>query len=202
MNTFDLIQARLLLPYEVQEISDDTMWVTDGLNEEAKRWFQIPKLNENMAERYSALSNDMLALYPRSQWPVLIQAPTGRGKNWFTIRCLANYARSKGCRILLLTNRSALTKQQRLEAAIEFNFPDYGQDVYDRCCIWGNVDIINYHNVIDYLFDPNNLTKNLVALVVFDEAHFFCSDSPYNSETSNILQQVIKFYPRCMHIYR
>lgn len=79
--------------------------------------------------------------------------------------------------------------------------PDYSQDVYDKCFIWGNMDIINYHNAIQYIFDPNIMTKYQVSLVVFDEAHFFCSDSPYNSETSNILQQVIKFFSHCKRVY-
>lgn len=201
MNAFDLIQARALLHYEYKNIEDDSGWVTDWLEGDAMEWCRIPNPNAGIAKRYFNLNDEMLSLYPRSQWPVLIQAPTGRGKNWFTINCLAKYAGIQGRRVLLLTNRSALTKQQRLEAAAEFDFPDYGQDVYDGCCIWSNMDIINYHNALEYIFDPNNLTKYQVSLVVFDEAHFFCSDSPYNSETSNILQQLIKYFSNCKRVY-
>lgn len=40
----------------------------------------------------------------------------------------------------------------------------------------------------------------LISIVVFDEVHFFCSDSPFNSETSSILQQLIKAFPDCKRI--
>lgn len=83
MNTFDLIQARMLLQYEDPITYDDKVWVTDGLKNEAMGWFQMRKTNANMLERHSTLNDNMFAMYPKSQWPVLIQAPTGRGKNWF-----------------------------------------------------------------------------------------------------------------------
>ena len=47
--------------------------------------------------------------------PVFISAPTGAGKNWFVKNTLREKAREKGKTIVLFSNRSALSLQQKRE---------------------------------------------------------------------------------------
>ena len=63
------------------------------------------------------------------------------------------------------------------------------------------MDIISYHQAISYIAGSNNWTIPCVKAVVFDEAHFFLADSSFNSDTSFILQQLIKRFYYCKRIY-
>lgn len=200
MTALELIHAGYIMNYS-QPIVKDAKWVADGLRNEVIEWFGGKNPDKGFGDWAVHVINLPTTLYPSYKWPVLINAPTGRGKNWFTINVLSAYARNQGLRVLILTNRDALTLQQRYTAAGEMGFPPYCEAVYENCCIWGNLDIINYQSAIRYIKDTNIVTKNHIGVVVFDEAHFFTSDSSFNSDTSYILQQIIKRFYHCKRIY-
>lgn len=137
----------------------------------------------------------------RFQAPILIQAPTGAGKSTFILEELAEIANKHNMRILLLTNRTGLCLQQRIESNRNQGGPEYGTYVYTRKPISANLDIITYQEAISYIKHDWYDTVDKVGIVVCDEAHFFCSDATFNSQTSDILRTIIsKFFPK-LRIY-
>lgn len=127
--------------------------------------------------------------------PVLISAPTGSGKSTFVLENLAKIVAGFGGRILLLTNRSGLCLQQRTIGNRLSPMPIMGTNSLRNYPIWNNVDIITYQEAMSYINHDCYGTIGYVYAVVCDEAHFFCSDSTYNSHTSEILELLIsKFF--------
>lgn len=127
--------------------------------------------------------------------PVLISAPTGSGKSTFVLENLAKIVAGFGGRILLLTNRSGLCLQQRTIGNRLSLMPIMGTNSLRNYPIWNNVDIITYQEAMSYINHDCYGTIGYVYAVVCDEAHFFCSDSTYNSHTSEILELLIsKFF--------
>lgn len=200
--TFDWIKTKTGLP--IQPILKPDKWVSDGLQNELREWFWPPQFYQtDLGVRFNYVNYNQVPRYnpPPYPNPVLIHAPTGSGKNYFVVNSLSDVVNTVGGRVLILTNRTALTLQQRIEADRKNGFPCYSQKVYEDCYLSGNMDIISYHQAISYIADPNNWTIPCVKAVVFDEAHFFLADSSFNSDTSFILQQLIKRFYYCKRIY-
>lgn len=200
--TFDWIKTKTGLP--IYPILKPDRWVSDGLKDELREWCWPPQFYQaDLGTRFNYANYNQVARYslPECPWPVFIHAPTGSGKNYFVVNSLSDAVGTVGGRVLILTNRTALTLQQRMEADKKNGFPSYSQKVYENCYLSGNMDIISYHQAISYITNPSNWTIRYVKAVVFDEAHFFLADSLFNSDTSFILQQLIKRFYGCKRIY-
>ena len=135
------------------------------------------------------------------QAPILIQAPTGAGKSTFILEDLAGIANKHNMRIILLTNRTGLCLQQRIESNRNQGGPEYGTYVYTRKPISANLDIITYQEAISYIKHDWYDTVDKIGIVVCDEAHFFCSDAMFNSQTSDILRTIISKFFSKLRIY-
>lgn len=204
MKVFNKIKEKAGLRVDEIELGGEG-WLSERLGERISEWYRngVARGNkEKLArENYFVIQRSTLSPIPPEKCPVLIQAPTGSGKNQFVLKTLLPIVEKQGGRVLLLTNRIALTLQQRREADKENGFPPYSQKVYEQCYISGNLDIIDYQEALKYLDDPQNNTINIVNTVVFDEVHYFLDDAPFNSSTSAALQRLIKRFFMCKRIY-
>ncbi len=138
------------------------------------------------------------------QWnywdPVLIEAPTGYGKNTFVVGKLADYARESGQFVLLISNRVALSQQQKQNLYKKFGGNDslpIARD--DLACVhqFSNILLYSYQEVMSHL---NDLPQS-IGYVVFDEAHFFLSDGRFNSRTYRIFATLANFSKWKTRIY-
>lgn len=130
--------------------------------------------------------------------PILINAPTGSGKTTFILHDLAKKAAEKGLYVLFLSNRSALALQQRYALMKENNIPLVGADILSNISLFNNVFLLTYQSVLYHL---ENLSQYPIGIVVFDEAHFFCSDSIFNAQTEQILTRLLDKFWNCQRIY-
>lgn len=152
--------------------------VPDGLGDEFKEW--------------------------RSQSPVLISAQTGAGKNYFIMNRLIPYANSIGQPVFLFTNRIALNIQQKHDVLHTLRYPDiFSNRELEQINSFGSNYILNYQSAsgINQQFSP--LLSGLFShgFAVFDEAHFFLSDSLFNADTEQILQNLIFALSQYVRIY-
>ena len=117
---------------------------------------------------------------------VIIDCPTGSGKSYFIFETLLDYAKSNHKRILYLVNRKVLRAQLDEQYISGSNALDrfhkkYG-DIY--------LDIRVYIQIYTYQYIESLLLKNIFPFngnefdyIVYDECHYFHSDSNFNSNT-------------------
>lgn len=132
---------------------------------------------------------------------IFINAPTGSGKSSFILKDLANYAKKaeNGPKyILILSNRLALNIQQKnILANQHINFT-IGSKMLKNLAYFDNILLFTYQGILSQLpsLDPRQISH-----IVFDEAHFFCSDAVFNAYTGSILTALLFQFPLCCHIY-
>lgn len=131
--------------------------------------------------------------------PVIIDAPTGSGKNTFILDVLAPYASSEGKFVLLLCNRSALGQQQKRKLWGRQSKRPIASSDLDRKYCFGNILIFSYQRILTNISDL--LAQFNIGYVVFDEAHFFLSDARFNSDTDLILASLIGSFCGAARIY-
>lgn len=136
-------------------------------------------------------------------YPVLINAPTGAGKSTFVFNTLADFARSKNRYILVLSNRLALNMQQKVQLSKKFGIPDMGTRMLEDYHIFGNIVLSTYQNILPIMHGQTIIPDeaNGPMFIVFDEAHFFCSDATFNPWTETILRTLMQRYPSSTRIY-
>ena len=148
-------------------------YVTDAIGEDYKNW---------------------------SIWnPALIEAPTGSGKNTFVVNTLADYAASMNKCVLLLSNRTAISLQQRKALWKKYygNYPISSEDLRRMHTI-GNILLYSYQEVCSY---EQELSNYLIHYVVMDEAHFFFADARFNAETEKIFRWLVSGFRNVIRIY-
>jgi superfamily II DNA or RNA helicase len=107
---------------------------------------------------------------------ILINAPTGGGKNWFISKHLVAHCRVFGKKILLFSNRNPLKEQNQRE--IDKN---------------GDNDIIttvNYQKLEDELLRKHEI--NHYDYIVGDECHYFFHDAMFNRTTDLTLKWLLE----------
>lgn len=170
------IEAGQVLP--IKEVQKGSGWVSDELKEVVRDW----DCNR-----------------PGLKPPVLINAPTGRGKNTFVQNVLAEHAAKQGRYVLLLTNRYTLNLQQKQSFSSSSNHPPFGTAMIENVKVFGHIICFLYHEVLGSL--DWIISKYPIGFVVFDEAHFFCSDAVFNVDTYAIFQKLLWTFPRVKRIY-
>ena len=154
--------------------------------------------------------------------PIFISAQTGMGKNHFIQHYLIrhlnseNIANNKHKKILLLSNRVALTRQtkqqlaQNLKDIVGDAYPLKNMDYYTEEGIdklyfdFGIIHVCSYHQLyhrLNHKKTRENLQKQLFRYVIFDECHFFTSDSTFNRNTQYILKHSIETFQKAIRIY-
>lgn len=132
--------------------------------------------------------------------PIFISAQTGAGKNTFVYSKLMtsdfDVAKDK---ILLLSNRVALSRQSKYYAAHwvqeELHNPSYVKqlDSYtatgidQHCHDFGPIHIYTYQQ----LYKNPDVSLKDYKYIVCDECHFFTSDSRFNEYTDKMLKKIV-----------
>lgn len=151
-----------------------------------------------------------------SETPVFISAQTGKGKNYFIqhslIRMVHNDNKKsiyKNDKILLLSNRVALNRQEKISLADSLkdlgyaepskaidDFSDKGID--KRLIDLGIVTVCSYHQ-----FHNNfcGIQDRDFKYIICDECHFFTADSTFNRHTAEILNMIVKNFSDAIRIY-
>lgn len=172
------ISAGYLMPYETVEMTE--RWVSDGLKEELEAW------------DYSK---------PGLLGPVLINAPTGRGKSTFIMNDLAQRVKSFGKYVLLLSNRSVLELQQKYFLSRQPGGLAWSGATLPGLNMIDNVFVFTYQSVLGFLERIQQGFPYPIGAVVLDEAHFFCSDATFNADTERILNSILSHCWNCQRIY-
>jgi len=164
---------------------------------------------KNSKEKYVAagMGEEHMSWEPSN--PVLMTAQTGGGKNTYFEETILPYTKTKNVKVVIISNRIANNRQSKRRLAkimgwhknLEKLTPAGLDDVQSI----GNVMILSYQKLC-YIFENYDLLEIIkffgkIGIVVFDEAHFFVSDSLFNSRTEYILQNCIKFFSKAIRIY-
>jgi len=165
-----------------------------------------PKIIEKSDRRVSdGLENDFRTWHHQN--PVLISAQTGTGKNYFIMERLIPFALETGQQVIIFSNRSALSVQQKKALLHKMQLPDiYTNEQLEQMETFGAVSIVNYQSALNFLFPYNNGLSPYVnsfnrGYVIFDEAHFFLSDALFNADTGNVFQQLLNVFSGYVRIY-
>lgn len=167
-----------IMPYETTNVN--ARWISDGLKKELETW------------DYSK---------PGVLGPVLINAPTGSGKSTFVMNDLASRVNQYGKYVLLLSNRSALELQQKYLLTRRTNGAAWSGQTLAGLTQFGNVLVFTYQSVCSAL-TSGALAQNFpIGAVVFDEVHFFASDSTFNPRTEYIYKTILECCHSSQRIY-
>ena len=137
--------------------------------------------------------------------PVLVSAQTGQGKNHFIMKSLIPYACQTNQHVVLLSNRVALSAQQKVELLHTLKMPRgvYSDDELIKKEEFGPVTVWSYQAVLQRL---PKLLRHADAFpphgyLILDEAHFFLSDAPFNPETEAIFKSLLRAFRFYKRIY-
>ena len=136
--------------------------------------------------------------------PVIISAQTGKGKNYWVFndllpQLLARYG-VENDEILLLSNRIAASRQSKIQVADllksyigDNEYERKIQDIYscrgidEMCFDFGVITICTYHQMLQRQL----LRRKKFRYIICDECHFFTSDAMFNTDTNNMLQEIV-----------
>ena len=163
--------------------------------------------------------SDFLTIDEICDWdtktPVFISAQTGKGKNYFIqhslIRMVHNDNKKtpfKNDRILLLSNRVALNRQEKISLADSLRDLGYGEPsetikelsnkgIDKRLIDLGIVTVCSYHQ----FYNSPELQQRQFKYVICDECHFFTADSTFNPYTAEILKIIVKNFKNSIRLY-
>lgn len=137
--------------------------------------------------------------------PVLLDLPTGAGKTSLIYDAVIPAVMAQGKNLLLVSNRIALSLQQKQKILSLTDNPrlrllnDEGIRQEED---FGAVRIITYHRLPALVHDRAAIPWLAnVAVVVFDEAHYFTADALFNSGTDYHLQLACERFCHAVRIY-
>lgn len=145
----------------------------------------------------------------KNENPVLISSPTGSGKNYYIEEVLVPFSMETGKDILIVSNRIAVNRQLKRRIAKKSKkekiLDRLTPEGLDSLQVIGNVRFLSYQQYGEMLdkksfFELESMFKG-IGIVVFDEAHFFVSDSLFNSRTEYILDYCIRLFCNAIRIY-
>lgn len=137
--------------------------------------------------------------------PVLLDLPTGSGKTTFVYQVLLSEAMARGKNLLLVSNRIALSSQQKLAIMEVLDDPrkklltEEGVRLTED---FGCVRVITYHRLPALLHDQS--AKDWIAnlcYVVLDECHFFAADAVFNERADYYLRLVCEKFCHAVRVY-
>lgn len=146
--------------------------------------------------------------------PVIISAQTGSGKNYFVENVLLPYAYNKNAKILYLSNRVALNRQEKfnlircigkyISKSNEKKFNDdlkqLSEDGLDKLYDFGCIDVLSYQSLLPKI-RANEIKPEDFKYVVIDEAHFFVADAKFNEYTDKILEKILSAFQTAIKIF-
>lgn len=137
--------------------------------------------------------------------PVQIDAPTGRGKTSFVYEVLIPRAIERGKNVLLISNRVAVSVQQKIKIMELLGSPLIGcltNKGIQQQESFGMVRVITYHRLPALLKEERNKQwiENLIY-VVADEVHFFAADSSFNENCDYYLKLITSKFQHAIRVY-
>ncbi len=137
--------------------------------------------------------------------PVLIHAPPGRGKTTFANEVAVRRAIQGGKTALIISNRVAVSTQQKLkimeliQSPLRGRLTDEGIRKTER---FGPVSVITYHRLPAFLRDPENekWIRN-IGVVIADEIHILSADSKFNNMTECYVNLLTRRFQHAVRIY-
>lgn len=115
---------------------------------------------------------------------IYIEAGVGVGKSFFVKNDLYNYAKEHNQQILFLIHRTKCVEQFTHELKRDGKLDHIEVKTYQK--VGSNLSIDNWENIL--LID-----KSYFHWIVCDEAHYFCSDSEFNSGTTADLNFILNY---------
>lgn len=137
----------------------------------------------------------------------LIHAPTGFGKTHFIIHEVLPKVIQTGGKMLLVSNRVAVSFQQKLDI-LKAVYGDQNSLTINKLladtsdCDFGPVRVLTLQS-LDALLNSKkgqNIAKAISVLVV-DEAHYFTSDISFNPNTTRLLDRLPQLFNHATRIY-
>ena len=152
---------------------------------------------------YEALASEVEYWEPRN--PVLINAPTGMGKTTFVYKKLIPMVLESGKNLLLISNRLALSAQQKNNIMDILHHPYCGgvsPSVLRQMENFGQVRVLTYHRLPELIrnTENNGWIENL-GFVVADEIHFLAADSSFNERCDYYLKILTTKFKHAIRIY-
>lgn len=164
-------------------------------------FYQTKKITSNYVS--DGLENEIDSWSP--PYPVLIDAPTGLGKNTFILKECIPRAYQAGKNILIISNRVALSSQQKIIILKSINSIELERLTPKGICEqedFGNIKIITYHRLKTFFSDEeNDKWRRNLQYVILDEAHFFVADSLFNEWCGYYLDQIVRKFSNAIRIY-
>ncbi len=144
-----------------------------------------------------------------SETSVFIAADTGLGKNTFVEKFLIPKVWESREKILLLSNRVALGRQEKRRLARIFNMEevlnDYTDKGLDKLIKFGCLTAVSYQQLGAWINEKSaelkNVTQNFFDYIVVDEVHFFLADCSFNPLTDKILSFIVNNFQDSVRIY-
>ncbi|MFL0250127.1 DEAD/DEAH box helicase family protein [Clostridium neuense] len=145
-------------------------------------------------------------LYWKSQNPVLISAQTGMGKNTFIETIIIKHCVENNKKILIISNRTANNRQQKKRVSsivgCEYILENFTPKGLDELETFKNVRIVTYQKLEKYLYNYCESKKlEKFDFVVFDECHYFESDSLFNNGTGKTLYKSLSVFKNSIRIF-
>ena len=137
----------------------------------------------------------------------LIQAPTGFGKTHFVIHEVLPKVIQTGGKMLLVSNRVAVSFQQKLDILKAVHGDQDSLPVNQLLagtsdCDFGPVRVLTLQS-LDALLNSKkgqDIAKEISVLVV-DEVHYFTSDISFNPNTTRLLDKLPQLFNNATRIY-
>ena len=149
------------------------------------------------------MAQNQISLSPSE--PTLIQAQTGMGKSHFVIHRLLPVVAAQGHRMLIVSNRLAISIQQKREILAVLNDPRDGyltdagiQNEQD----FGPAKVMTLQALAAFLRTPDGKEYcQSVNVLVVDEAHFFTADVLFNLDSGWLLRKIPEVFKRAARLY-
>lgn len=137
--------------------------------------------------------------------PILIHAPPGMGKTTFANEAAVQRAVQCGKNALIISNRVAVSTQQKLKIMELIQSPLHGMltdEGIRKTERFGPVSVITYHRLSAFLKDPKNENwiRN-IGVVIADELHLITSDSMFNDMCGYYLELLTSRFQHAIRIY-
>lgn len=137
--------------------------------------------------------------------PIIISSQTGTGKNTFIENILIPYSKEMNKKILIISNRIAVNRQSKRRIAKIIGYDQCLEELtdigLDRKETFDNVTIVSYQKLNSYLTNNSYINFNKFFIVIYDEAHFFISDSLFNNMTEKLLDTSLELFKTSIRIY-
>ena len=146
--------------------------------------------------------------------PVVIAAPTGVGKTTWVLNGLLPEVRRSGKKMLLLTNRTALSEQTKKQLLSDVLGRYVGKaEYYEMKSQFesefenGKVGMFDFGPAIVmtmqafYQTNKKQLSNYNIGAVVVDEAHFFKADALFNYTTKQVFDDIFYYFKIALKIF-